>query len=79
MKIFVITGQTATGKTQLALDLAQKNTNKSDKSVFSAIANWFKGKLGKYSYVFTADYGTTQVREKGTLIIEAKKNLVPLP
>jgi hypothetical protein len=55
-----------------------RNSNKKDESIFTTVLNQFKDKVGKYGYTIVADYGTTQVRQRGTINITAPNNNVLL-
>lgn len=51
-----------------------KNEKKKNVSMFSAVLDQLKDQTGKFNYTVTADYGTTQVRDKGVINIVAKKD-----
>ncbi|MDO8511687.1 MAG: hypothetical protein Q7S57_00270, partial [bacterium] len=53
-----------------------KRETRNGKVIFYVILTDFRHKIGKYPYTLTADYGTTQVKEKGIINITAKKNIV---
>lgn len=53
-----------------------KNKGNKEKSIFTTILTDYKDKVGKFSFTVTADYGTTQIRQKGTINITVPKNNV---
>ncbi|MDO8512317.1 MAG: hypothetical protein Q7S57_03520, partial [bacterium] len=55
-----------------------KRETRNGKVIFYVILTDFRHKIGKYPYTLFADYGSTQVKEKGVISITAPNNFVQL-